>query len=80
MRKQSSGRTNCFLSVFSGFLRVLCVNVLAFLGARFQHCLDQFSSAFIRGDFNNCNATDQPYARRATKNCANARNLAARTP
>jgi hypothetical protein len=79
--------------VFSGFLRVLCVNVLAFLYAptsslnlfaflfaRFHHCLYQFSSAFIRGDFNNRNATDQPYARRATKNCANARNLPARSP
>src|SRR5277367_1183382 len=127
MRKQNSGRTNCFLCVlrlslcplchssrlslrpvlyvsddatsivilrsaplpqagrrispaFSVFSDFLCVNVLAFLFDSIHQCLYQCSSAFISGEFNNRNSTDQPYARRATKNCANCRNLPPRSP
>jgi hypothetical protein len=35
----------------SGFLCVSALNLLAFLFARFHHCLGQRSSAFISGDF-----------------------------
>jgi hypothetical protein len=90
MRKKNNNRARGFLCAlcvsavylpaFSGlpppFLRFLCVNQLQLIFLTLYPC----SSAFICGAFDLRKRGANLQARRATKNCANARNLPARSP